>query len=128
MSKPQLKNSLLVKKLFADMIADIVSETREQFKNLDIDDLKKDLDLIKHIMENIDFKSAELKSKVRAQLDKNAVLLVIVKQLFPNINDAEVDAIQYVVRFILENKVIKKKGLINTGIKLLTYCTGLQHK
>lgn len=119
MSKPQLKNSLLVKKHFADLIADVVAEVKDEFKNLKIEDVKNDLHVILYIMEKVDYNVKHMAS-VKASLDKNALLLEIMKQLLPDLTDSEVESIKYVVSFVLENGMLKKRSIVRSAVKLVS--------
>ncbi len=112
MSKP--KNSLLVKKVFADLICNIVQEVKDEFANLSIEDVKQDLHFVLFLMEKIDEKSKDKKlmgNVSKEKLDKNGLLIEVVKQLIPKVDKPQLDAINYTMEFILENNMLKKKIL-----------------
>jgi hypothetical protein len=123
MGKPKPRNSLLVKKMFADLIAVIVEEVKDEFKNLSIEDVKQDMNFILFVMEKIDNKSENkniVNPKIKDKIDKNALVVEIVKQLLPKVVQSELDAINYAMDFILSNKVIKKKSqFFESAIKFL---------
>jgi hypothetical protein len=110
------KNTLFLKSSLSNLINVIVQKFNDEFKNVDIDSIKKDSNTILYLMEVIDeclITPSIINNKVASKVDKNDLLMNVFKRLFPNITESELADIQETVQFILDNKLIKSSTTWN---------------
>jgi hypothetical protein len=118
----KIKGSLKLKKQIADIISVIVLEFKEKFKNLDLSDIKNDSLSILWIMEQIEEKSNDrtlISSSNSKKIDKNIIVLQIVKILFPDIKDDEIKTINGIIELVIGSKYIKKSWAKTLGLLYL---------
>jgi len=118
-SKSKLTSGLLIKKTSGDIVDTIVKDLQETFKNVDFEDIKKDQGMIYYIMQEIEkFVSAskDLTTDQKTKIDKNSLLVQVVKKLFPTITQSELETIEYAISFIADSKLLtttQKKNLMS---------------
>ncbi len=108
MVKP--KNSLLSKKQIADLVSKIVIEVKSEFNNLNIEDLKSDINLVLFVMEKIEDYCSDknnIDPTTASKIDKNDLVVRIFITLFPNLNDTEKTIIQDSMNFIISSGLLK---------------------
>lgn len=107
----KIKGSLLLKKQIADIVSLIVLDFKEQFKNLDLESVKNDYHHIQYLMEQIE-KKLEDKSlfdpKNLKDIDKNDLVIQIIKGIYPEISDLEIQVINNVISLIISNGLLEK--------------------
>ena len=112
MSKLKVKGSLLVKQQTADIVSLVILEFKETFKNIDLETLKDDYFYVQSLMESLEKKFSDKKlfePKNIEKIDKNDVLMEIVKGIFPHMTKEEEVVIQNVINLIIGNQLITKK-------------------
>lgn len=121
MSVAKPKGSLLIKKQTADIISLIIYEFKDQFKNINIEDLRKDYHYIQNLMESIEKKFSDKSLFDQAnidKIDKNDILIQLIKGIFPKMTTEELEIIQNVVNLILCNDLVIQKGsILNSCMK-----------
>jgi hypothetical protein len=124
-SKTKLTSGLQVKKTSGDIVDTIVKDLQETFKNVDFDDIKRDQGMIFYVMQEIENcigANKELTADQKAKIDKNSLLIQIIKKLFPNITPQELDTIEYAISFIADSKLLttaEKKNITSLLPKFL---------
>ena len=104
------KGSLLKKKQTADIIEKIVIEFKEEFKNLNLDTLKKDYKTIETLIKLIEkyFNDSSLYDPKNGEVDKNDILNQILKSIFPNLSPEEINEFNKLTEYITQD--LKKSG------------------
>ena len=118
MSKLKVKGSLLVKQQTADIVSLVILEFKETFKNIDLETLKDDYFYVQSLMESLEKKFSDKKlfePKNLEKIDKNDVLMEIVKGILPHMTKEEEVVIQNVINLIIGNQLIKKRKKITRG-------------
>ena len=107
--KGKAKNKLQFQKQISDVVCLLVLELKEEYKNLNIDDLKQSHDLILQVMEKIDkrIEDKTLSKKTVNKVDKNDLVVQIFKGLFPDLSGNDIVFIEETIEFIINNKLIK---------------------
>jgi hypothetical protein len=111
MKKVKPKNSLLRKLCVSDLIVNVSGDVKVEFQNLDFNTLRRDRNAILYLMERVNEyvdDQEKIDKKVAKKLDKNLLVVEIVKMLFPNITAEEIKEIEEVIQDVLDNKLIKK--------------------
>lgn len=107
------KNNLAITCEYSKLVALLVEKIREEFKNMDLNEIKKDsINLIVFIAELVELSIDEklMSKKVSKKVNKNELVLDIVKCLFPNLSEQEIVQFQNMLQFAIDSKLIKKKG------------------
>jgi hypothetical protein len=106
------KNSLKVKVSLNSVVSIIIEKIKSEVIDLDIDLIKKDVQILVYIMELVDeaIDNQEIIDKsTKKKIDKNQLLTVIIKRLFPNITDEELSNFDPIIEFLLNNNLIEKE-------------------
>ena len=114
------KNSLKVKISLSSVVTKITDKIKSEIKDINLDEVKKDIEIIVYIMKLIDeaLSNNEIVDKnVSKKICKNELLTVVLKQLFQNISDEELSDFDSKIEFILNNNIIKKKSIILKQLK-----------
>ena len=109
------KNSLKVKISLSSVVTKITDKIKSEIKDINLDEVKKDIEIIVYIMELIDeaLSNNEIVDKnVSKKICKNELLTVVLKQLFQNISDEELSDFDSKIEFILNNNIIKKSIIL----------------
>lgn len=122
----KLEGSLLLKKQIADIVSLAILEFKEQFKNLDLEDVKNDYHYIIYLanfIEKLCNDKSLMSAENKAMLDKNEILLGIIKGIYPQINNDEIKVIEGLIGIILSQKLIKKPNsvVIKCAKKILNF-------
>lgn len=91
--------TLKQKKTIADNIELIVLEFKEEFKNLSVESLKSDLTTVEMLIKAIDEKF-----KNHSNIDKNDILLQVIKSIFPDLTEQELNEVQKAINYIVSKK------------------------
>ena len=116
------KNNLAITAEYSKIVALLVDKIREEFKNMDLNEIKKDsINLIVFIAELVELSIDEklMSKKVSKKVNKNELVLDIVKCLFPNLSEQEIVQFQNMLQFCIDSKLIKKKGSCATVLSYL---------
>jgi hypothetical protein len=119
MLKTKPKNSLKLKVSLSSVVSIIVEKIKTEIKELDIDTIRKDIETLVYIMELIDEALANkdiIDNKTSKRVDKTELLTIILKKLFPDINDEILSSFDPMVEFILNNNLIKKQSVITSTL------------
>lgn len=112
----KLEGTLLLKKQIADIVSMAILDFKDQFKNLDVEMIQKDYHYIIYLMNFIERKceKKELMSPENLdKIDKNEILKLIIRGIFPNITPAELVVIEAIIDIALSQKLVKaKKGVV----------------
>ncbi len=81
----------------------------EQLTNIDISSLKLDPDFIRYICELIE--NQVKTDEKEAKPNKLDIFMEIIKKLFPNVPEADLNTAKGIVEFLLKNKMVKKMKL-----------------
>lgn len=106
----KIKGSLLLKKQLSDIIAIITLEFKEEFKNLDLQNVIEDSLSVQYLMRSIEKKLHDktlLKQSFLKDIDKTDILMQIIISLFPAITDSEIKTINKIVNIIINNDLVK---------------------
>lgn len=107
------KNNLAITAEYSKIVALLCERIRKDFENLDLNDVKKDsINLIIFIADLVELSIDEklLSKKVAKKINKNELVLDVVKCLFPNLSEHEIVQFQNMLQFAIDSKLIKKKG------------------
>lgn len=119
MLKTKPKNSLKLKVSLSSVVSIIVEKIKTEIKELDIDTIRKDIETLVYIMELIDEALANkdiIDNKTSKRVDKTELLTIILKKIFPDINDEILSSFDPMVEFILNNNLIKKQSVITSTL------------
>lgn len=115
MLKTKPKNSLKLKVSLSSVVSLIVDKIKFDVKDLDIDIIKKDIEILVYIMELVDEALSNkdiIDQSTSKKIDKTELLTIILKKLFPSISDEELSNFDPMIEFILNNRLIKKPDII----------------
>ena len=122
LSKVTPRNNLVIMSEYSKLVAMLSEKVRDEFKNLDLQDVKKDvINLILFICDLAECAHQEqvVNKKVLKKLNKNELVIDVVKCLFPSLSDVEIIQFQNMLQFAIDSKLIKKKGCM---AKVLDSC------
>ena len=107
------KHSIKLKKEIADSVNLIILRLKEEYKNLDINDLSKSNDLVLQVMELVEELSnkGDLSKKTVKSLNKNELVVQIFQSLFPDLVAEDLGHIEEMMQFIINSKLLKHSGL-----------------
>ena len=114
------KHTLKLKISLSNLIKELTNKIKSDFCEIDLELVKKDINLLVYLISLIDEALATkeiIDRKVSSKLDKNELLTIVLKNLFPGITDDELADLNSAVQFILDNKLNKKKSVIIKTIK-----------
>ncbi len=106
----KLEGTLLLKKQVADIVSMAILDFKDQFKNLDLELIQNDYHYIIYLMKSIEKKcnDKELMSpENKDKIDKNEILVSIIKGIFPNIKPNELIVVQSIIDIVLSQKLVK---------------------
>lgn len=89
----------------------LVDYIMQELEGVEIERLKLDPDFLKYLAEIIENQVKKKTEGAEAKPCKMDILVEIVKRLFPQASQAEIDACKNIVEFPLSNKMIKKTAL-----------------
>jgi len=90
----------------------LVDYIMDELKGVSIEKLKLDPDFLKYLAEIIENQvSKKSTDSDEAKPSKMDILVEVVKRLFPQISDTELDACKGIVNFLVSNKLVKKVPL-----------------
>ena len=115
-------SNLKVKKETADLISLILLEIKDEFRNLDINDLKKSHDLVLHVCEIIELKikNKTISKRTSKKLNKNQIVLLIFEELYKNkLNDEDINYITETIEFCINKKLINKRNFFSRILKIV---------
>ena len=119
MLKTKPKHSLKLKVSLSSVVSIIVEKIKTEIKELDIDTIRKDIETLVYIMELIDEALANkdiIDNKTSKRVDKTELLTIILKKIFPDINDEILSSFDPMVEFIINNNLIKKQSVITSTV------------
>ena len=119
MLKTKPKHSLKLKVSLSSVVSIIVEKIKTEIKELDIDTIRKDIETLVYIMELIDEALANkdiIDNKTSKRVDKTELLTIILKKIFPDINDEILSSFDPMVEFIINNNLIKKQSVITSTL------------
>jgi hypothetical protein len=90
----------------------LVDYILDELKGLDITKLQLDPDFLKYLAELIENQvSKKSTESAESKPSKMDILVEVIKRLFPQITETELDASRGIVNFLVANKLIKKVAL-----------------
>ncbi len=101
----KLEGTLLLKKQVADIVSMAILDFKDQFKLI-----QNDYHYIIYLMKSIEKKcnDKELMSpENKDKIDKNEILVSIIKGIFPNIKPNELIVVQSIIDIVLSQKLVK---------------------
>lgn len=107
----QPQNTLLLKVQSANILSSIVTEFKDTFQNLDLENIKDDYEYIKYLIQQVEakFNDKDLFDPSNlSSIDKNDIVIQLVKAIYPQITDNELKVIENIVGFIVSNNMVKK--------------------
>jgi hypothetical protein len=111
LEKVKCRNNLLITSEYAKLVALLCEKVKTQFASLNLNDLKADpLNLILFICDLLEFSIQEriVPKKVSKKLNKNELVLDIIKCLFPSLTETEIKQYENMLQFAIDCKLIKK--------------------
>lgn len=115
LAKVTPRNNLVIMSEYSKLVAMLSEKVREEFKNLDLQDVKKDaINLILFIADlaQCAYQEQVVNKKVSKKLNKNELVIDVVKCLFPSLTESEIIQFQNMLQFAIDSKLIKKKGFM----------------
>jgi hypothetical protein len=106
----------------ADLTALIVLSLKDEYKNLNLDDLKHDYNLIIRVAQLITDKMKDKKVVSRStsrRIDKNELLMNVFTTLFKDLSEDDITHINQGLTFCIDNKIIGKESFF---AKILRLC------
>lgn len=108
----KIEGSLKLKKQVADIVSEVVTDFKENFKNVDLQQIKTDYNYLKYLIKSIDEKcNNQLSRGFRKQVNKADILLDIITIIF-DINEQERNLILDII-----NVLIKKQSFLRKILK-----------
>jgi hypothetical protein len=83
----------------------------DELKDVDVSKLKLDPAFLQYLSEVIENQVKKKSDSEEYKPSKMDILIEIVKRLFPQISDPEIESCRGIVEFILANKLVKKVPL-----------------
>ena len=120
LEKVKCRNNLLITSEYAKLVALLCEKVKTQFASLNLNDLKTDpLNLILFICDLLEFSIQEriVPKKVSKKLNKNELVLDIVKCLFPSLTETEIKQYENMLQFAIDCKLIKKKSSVRIALE-----------
>lgn len=115
------KNGLRHKKEIADLCSLIVLDLKDEYKNLDISELRKSHDLVHQVMEKIEeaVVSKQISKETLKKIDKNDLVIQIFQGLFPDLSDDDCNSIKNTIEFVINNKLLKNPNFFLKSLNSL---------
>lgn len=111
----RLKNTLALHVFVNELIEELIKFVKSIPKN---EELKLDGELLKNLMKQIKTKLQDNKTLTDKQkkndVDKTSIILEVYKAVFSDISSELLDKIEKDIKFLVQNKVVKKKVLKDT--------------
>lgn len=107
------RNNLIITAEYSRLVALLVEKIKEEFKNLDLNEVKKDaINLIIFVADLVEYSIQEklMSKKVSKKINKNELVIDVVKCLFPSLTEAEIIQFQNLLQFAIDSKLIKKNN------------------
>jgi Asp-tRNA(Asn)/Glu-tRNA(Gln) amidotransferase B subunit len=129
MNTVRAKNDLRYISDVSNLVALIVLKIKDEFKNIELEKVKKNNELIVFIMELVEagiIQDKIISKKLIAKLDKNKLVLDIFEAMFSSLTEDDKSEIEDKIQFILNNKVLRRNSfffrfLRNLARRLRTY-------
>jgi hypothetical protein len=105
------KNELRYVSDISNLVALIVLQIKQEFKNIELEKVKTNNELIVFIMELIEagiVQDKVISKKLIIKLDKNRLVLDIFEAMFESISEEDKRQIEDKIQFILDNKVLRR--------------------
>lgn len=83
----------------------------DELKTISVDGLKLDPDFLKYVAEMVENQISSAAAEPGAKPDKMAIVVEILKKLFPSITDPEIESSKNIIEFLLKNNLVQKVGL-----------------
>ena len=116
------RNNLIITAEYSRLVCLLVEKIKEQFKNLDLQEVKKDsINLIIFIADLVEFSIQEklMSKKVSKKINKNELVIDVVKCLFPQLTEPEIVQFQNMLQFAIDSKLIRKKNSCYIALDIL---------
>jgi hypothetical protein len=114
-SKVKPRHNLQLTSISANLLDEIVARIKSEFRGVDMELLRKDnSNLILFIIEIIEelCQSGRFSKKSLKKLDKNLIVMNVLRLLFNTATAEELDAFEKTLIFILDSKLIKVESTV----------------
>jgi hypothetical protein len=114
------KNELRYVSDISNLVALIVLQIKQEFKNIELERVKTNNELIVFIMELIEagiVQDKVISKRLIGKLDKNKLVLDIFEAMFESITEEDKRQIEDKIQFILDNKVLRRNNFFFSVLK-----------
>lgn len=125
------RNSLVVTCEYSKLCAKIVEHVKVEFENLDLKTIRSDpLNVIIFIADLVEFAFDEklISRKVGKKVNKSQLVVDVLKCLFADLSESEIQTFENLLQFAIDSKLIRKKSRFSKCLGFLSRGLALLHK